>query len=91
MPGFDQPPGQMTMARREFEHFEAVSAVVPGEEGYSAAIAVKALHAGGAPQFHKVLEGQTFKTAHDADQAAAQRLEQLASVNEAGELQFSPT
>lgn len=79
------------MARKVFEQHEAVSAVVPGPQGYAAAIAVKALHAGGAPQFHKVLEGQTFKTAHDADQAAAQRLEQLASVNEAGELQFSPT
>jgi len=79
------------MARKVFEQHEAVSAVVPGPQGYAAAIAVKALQGGGAPQFHKVLEGQTFKTAHDADQAAAQQLEQLASVNEAGELQFSPT
>lgn len=29
------------MARREFAQYEAVSAVVPGEGGYSAAIAVK--------------------------------------------------
>lgn len=47
------------MARREFPHFEAVSAMVPVEGGgYHAAIAVKALGMGGAPRFHKVLDGQ---------------------------------
>ena len=39
------------MARKAFEHFEAVSAVVPGEGGYHAAIAVKALGGSGAPTF----------------------------------------
>ncbi|MEN5090294.1 hypothetical protein WIN67_23865 [Pseudomonas idahonensis] len=76
------------MARKEFAHYEAVSAVVPGEGGYSAAIAVKALGASGAPRFHKVLVEQTFKTAHEADQAAAQHLEQLADVDQDGELSF---
>ncbi len=52
------------MARREFTHFEAVSAMVPVEGGgYNAAIAVKALAMGGAPRFHKVLDGQLFKGA----------------------------
>jgi hypothetical protein len=50
------------MARKQFAHHEAVSAVVPGEGGYSAAVAVKALDGMGAPQFHKILDGQTFKT-----------------------------
>jgi hypothetical protein len=76
------------MARKEFAQFEAVSAVVPGEGGYSAAIAVKALGGSGAPRFHKVLDDQTFKTAHDADQAAAQKLEQLVDVTEDGELSW---
>lgn len=76
------------MARKEFEHFEAVSAVVPGEGGYSAAIAVKALGASGAPRFHRVLDEQTFKTAHDADQAAALKLEQLVDVDAEGQLQW---
>ncbi|VVO06284.1 hypothetical protein [Pseudomonas fluorescens] len=76
------------MARKEFTQFEAVSAVVPGEGGYSAAIAVKALGGSAAPRFHKVLDGQTFKTAHDADQAAAQQLEQLIDVTEDGELSW---
>jgi hypothetical protein len=76
------------MARKEFVQFEAVSAVVPGEGGYSAAIAVKALGGSGAPRFHKVLDDQTFKTAHDADQAAAQKLEQLVDVTEDGELSW---
>lgn len=74
------------MARREFEQFEAVSAVVPGEGGYSAAIAVKALNAGGAPRFHKVLPGQTFKTAMAADDAACAELERLAGVSDEAEL-----
>ncbi|WP_409283661.1 hypothetical protein [Pseudomonas protegens] len=76
------------MARKEFSHYEAVSAVVPGEGGYSAAIAVKALGASGAPRFHKVLNEQKFKTAHDADQAAAQQLEQLVDVDQDGELSW---
>ena len=50
------------MARKEFAHHEAVSAVVPGEGGYSAAVAVKALDGMGAPRFHKILDGQKFKT-----------------------------
>lgn len=57
---FNNPDSNM--ARREFTHFEAVSAMVPVEGGgYHAAIAVKALGMGGAPRFHKVLDGQVFK------------------------------
>lgn len=74
------------MARKAFEHFEAVSAVVPGEGGYHAAIAVKALGGSGAPRFHKVLEGQAFKTAHDADLAAAKELTRLKDVKEDADL-----
>ncbi|WP_175652219.1 hypothetical protein [Pseudomonas sp. Marseille-P9899] len=74
------------MARRVFVGFEAVSAVVPGEGGYSAAIAVKGLGATGAPRFHKVLAEQTFKTAADADDAASAELERLSSVNADAEL-----
>ena len=70
------------MARKAFDHFEAVSAVVPGEGGYHAAIAVKALGGAGAPRFHKVLEGQTFKTANEADLAAAKELTRLKDVKE---------
>lgn len=77
------------MARREFTHFEAVSAMVPAEGGgYHAAIAVKALHIGGAPRFHKVLEGQLFKGALAADEAACAELERLQGVSEDGELLF---
>ncbi|MHC6224256.1 hypothetical protein ACYU03_05665 [Pseudomonas sp. X10] len=74
------------MARREFSHFEAVSAMVPGEGGYSAAIAVKSLGMGGAPRFHKVLDGQLFKTALAADEAACAELARLQSVSDEGEL-----
>ena len=74
------------MARRVFVGFEAVSAVVPGEGGYSAAIAVKGLGASGAPRFHKVLAEQTFKTAADADDAASAELERLSGVNADAEL-----
>ena len=41
------------MARKAFETFEAVSAVVPREGGYHAAIATKAIGGSGAPRFHK--------------------------------------
>jgi hypothetical protein len=75
------------MARKEFPHFEAVSAMVPVEGGgYNAAIAVKALGMGGAPRFHKVLDGQMFKSAMAADEAACAELERLKGVGEEGEL-----
>ncbi|MFD2642291.1 hypothetical protein [Pseudomonas japonica] len=74
------------MARRVFVGFEAVSAVVPGEGGYSAAIAVKGLGATGAPRFHKVLPGQIFKTATAADEAASAELERLNGVSADAEL-----
>jgi hypothetical protein len=86
MAAIDQLAGISDMARREFEQYEAVSAVVPGEGGYSAAIAVKTLGAGGAPRYHKVLEGQTFAKAFEADDAATQELARLAGVTEDGEL-----
>ncbi|MEB0039054.1 MULTISPECIES: hypothetical protein [unclassified Pseudomonas] len=76
------------MARKVFNDVEAVSAVMPGEGGYSAAIAVKAHHAGGAPRFHRVLGDQKFKTAHDADHAAAEELARLVDVDADGELVF---
>ncbi|WP_244640646.1 hypothetical protein [Pseudomonas fluorescens] len=74
------------MARKQFAHHEAVSAVVPGESGYSAAVAVKALDGMVAPRFHKILDGQTFKTASDADDAAAAQLEYLIDVDAVGQL-----
>jgi len=75
------------MARKEFTHFEAVSAMVPVEGGgYHAAIAVKALGMGGAPRFHKVLDGQVFKGAVAADEAATAELQRLQGVSEEGEL-----
>lgn len=75
------------MARREFAQFEAVSAMVPVEGGgYHAAIAVKALAGTGAPRFHKVLDGQLFKGAIAADEAACAELERLQGVSEEGEL-----
>ena len=78
------------MARKEFAHHEAVSAVVPGEGGYSAAVALKALDGMGAPRFHKILDGQKFKTASDADDAAALQLERLIAVDEEGQLSWAP-
>jgi hypothetical protein len=77
------------MARKEFQHHEAVSAAVPGEGGYSAAIAVKGLGAGGAPTFHRVLPEQKFNTALDADDAAVEELERLTDISSEGELMFA--
>ncbi|CAM3926934.1 hypothetical protein CCOS865_01086 [Pseudomonas reidholzensis] len=75
------------MARREFSHFEAVSAMVPVEGGgYNAAIAVKGLGGMGAPRFHKILDGQVFTGALAADEAACAELERLQGVSEEGEL-----
>ncbi|AMB85933.1 hypothetical protein AWM79_11725 [Pseudomonas agarici] len=76
------------MARKEFAQFEAVSAAVRGEAGYSAAIAVKALGGFDAPRFHKILQDQTFKTALAADQAAEQALAGLIDVDAKGELSW---
>lgn len=77
------------MARRAFNRHEAVSAAIPGDGGYRAAIAVKALEGGGAPQFHPVLAGQAFKTALDADLAACEQLLLLADVDDEGQLQWA--
>ena len=74
------------MARKAFDHFEAVSAVVPREGGYYAAIATKQIGGAGAPRFNKLLEEQTFKTAKDADEAAALQLTHLKGVSEDGGL-----
>ena len=74
------------MARKAFETFEAVSAVVPREGGYYAAIATKAIGGSGAPRFHKLLEEQTFTTAYEADEAAALELVKLKGVSEDGDL-----
>lgn len=77
------------MARREFPGFEAVSAMIPAEGGgYHAAIAVKALGGGGAPRFHRVLDGQVFSSAVATDAAASAELERLHGVDEAGELRW---
>ena len=76
------------MARKELNNFEAVSAVVPGDGGYDAAIAVKAIGAGGAPVFHRVLDGQKFKTAYDADVAATEELARLSAIDAEGGLVF---
>ncbi|WP_313644359.1 hypothetical protein [Pseudomonas sp.] len=85
MPPF-APVSESNMARREFPHHEAVSAMVPAAGGgYSAAIAVKALGMGGAPRFHKVLDGQVFKGAVAADAATAE-LQRLQGVSAEGEL-----
>ncbi|MBC3301680.1 hypothetical protein H0Z09_11140 [Pseudomonas sp. SWRI18] len=77
------------MARKQFAHHEVVSAVVPGEDGYSAAVAVKTLDGMGAPRFHKILEGQKFKTASAADDAATVELERLVDVDEEGQLTWA--
>lgn len=78
------------MARRELDGFEAVSAAVPGDDGYDAAIAVKAQGAGGAPIFHRVLPGQKFNTALLADIAATEELARLAAIDAEGGLSFTP-
>ncbi|KOP52421.1 hypothetical protein NLO72_05915 [Pseudomonas tremae] len=73
------------MARKEYNGFEVVSAVMPSEQGYRAAIAIKGLGAGGAPRFQALLPEQTFKTADDADLAAAQELQRLTGIDAEGE------
>ncbi|MGR3964604.1 hypothetical protein FW800_09040 [Pseudomonas sp. 910_23] len=78
------------MARKQFVHHEAVSALMREEEGgYSAAIAVKALDGMGAPKFHKILDGQKFKTASDADDAATLHLDCLVDVDAEGQLTWA--
>ena len=75
------------MARKAYETFEAVSAVVPKEGGgYYAAIATKAIGGSGAPRFNKVLEEQVFETATKADEAAAVQLTHLQGVDDEGGL-----
>ncbi|MGY2290311.1 hypothetical protein ACW9H6_10755 [Pseudomonas sp. SDO528_S397] len=80
------------MARKEFAQHEAVSALVRAEEGgYHAAIAVKTLDGMSPPRFHKILDGQLFTTASDADDAAAQQLERLIDVDEEGQPVWATT
>ncbi|MDU8558394.1 hypothetical protein RYB05_07195 [Pseudomonas syringae pv. actinidiae] len=55
------------MARKEYNGFEVVSAVMPSEQGYNAAIAIKALGAGGAPRFHAAVQELQRLTGIDAE------------------------
>lgn len=73
------------MARKEINGFEVVSAVIPGEGNYRAAVAIKAIGMGGAPRFCAIPSDQTFKTAHDADVAAVRELERPVDVDAEGE------
>lgn len=60
--------------------------MVPAEGGYTAALAVKGLGATGAPRFHSVLDGQVYKSALAADEAASSELQRLQGVSDEGEL-----
>ena len=62
-----------------------------GQRKFQAPVAddfIRGLRAPGAPRFHKILDGQTFKTASDADDAAAAQLVRLVDVDEEGQLSW---
>jgi hypothetical protein len=72
------------MARKQFAHHEAVSAVVPGE-GLQRRRRRQGTRWHGRTAVSQDPDGQTFKTASDADDAATLQLELLVDVDAEGQ------
>ncbi|MCW3148476.1 hypothetical protein N8H22_07665 [Stutzerimonas stutzeri] len=74
------------MARKHFEHFEALSSAVPAEDAYEAIIAVKRRGADEHLHIFKVAAGRRFDLFSEAETAAEAALNKVREVNEDGEL-----
>ncbi|MGK9065118.1 hypothetical protein [Stutzerimonas chloritidismutans] len=74
------------MARKHFEHYEAISSAVPVEEAFEAVIAVKRRGSDENTQVFRVANGRRYDLASEADVAAEAALTKVREVSDTGEL-----
>lgn len=74
------------MARKHFEHYEAISSAVPVEEAFEAVIAVKRRGSDENAQVFRVANGRRYDLASEADVAAEAALTKVREVSDTGEL-----
>lgn len=74
------------MARRHFEHFEALSMALPAGDAFEAVIATKRRDSDEPPRIHKVAYGQHYDLASEAEVAAEAALTKVAEISQQGEL-----
>ncbi|GAB6389557.1 hypothetical protein [Stutzerimonas marianensis] len=74
------------MARKHFEHYEAISSAVPVDDAFEAVIAVKRRGTDENAHVFKVANGRRYDLASEADVAAEAALTKVREVSDAGEL-----
>lgn len=74
------------MARKHFEHHEAISSAVPTDDGFEAVIAVKRRGTDDNAHVFKVANGRHYDLASEADVVAEAALTKVREVSDDGEL-----
>lgn len=74
------------MARKHFEHFEAISSAVPADDAYEAVIAVQRRGTDEHVLVFKVANGRRYDLVSEADVAAEAALTKVREVSDEGEL-----
>lgn len=74
------------MARRHFEHFEALSSAIPADAAYEAVIAVKRRDGDDDLHLFRVAGGRRFDLQSEAETAAEAALNKVREVGDDGEL-----
>ncbi len=74
------------MARKHFEHHEAISSAVPADDRFEAVIAVKRRGTDDTARVFTVANGQRYDLASEADVAAEAALTKVREVDDDGEL-----
>lgn len=74
------------MARKHFEHYEAISSAVPVDGAFEAVIALKRRDSDENAQVVTVANGRRYDLASEADSAAEAALTKVREISEGGEL-----
>ena len=74
------------MARKHFQHYEAISSAMPAGNAYEAVIGVKRRGDDSRPRFHVVGYGQRFRRVLEAEEVAEAALTKVLEVDENGAL-----
>lgn len=74
------------MARKHFEHYEAISSAVPAGDAFEAVIAIKRRDSEEQATVFRLAEGRTYDLASEADAVAEAALTRVREVSEDGEL-----
>ncbi|MCF7203219.1 hypothetical protein [Pseudomonas oligotrophica] len=74
------------MARKHFEHYEAISSAVPAGTAFEAVIAIKRRDRDEQATVFRLGEGRTYDLASEADAVAEAALTKVREVSAEGEL-----